>query len=442
MRDVSNRYEYPVLHKDVILLMQPSGGLIGVLGAPLQYINETATEILELCNGTRTMDTISRVLAERHNDTIERTRELVSHFLDTAVQKGHVIFCDEPTQMVGTVAGNKTYYVPMDMSVDITLRCDLKCVHCYADAGPRNDVLSTEELCTVLQKIRAAGVAKIVLTGGDPPAHPDFLEILTFCAQRFLIVDVATNGYRIDNDMAKKIVEMDKKGVITFRVSIDGREDTHDGIRGVDGSWRRAVDAVEILSGYTIPVSVTMTLNSHNVDNLEDVISTAKMKGASRFSAGMTLEKGRACGKDLELTKEQKEEVSRKLQEFALANASSTFHVSTWIGVSERDTLSDTKSVNCGAGYRMYAVDHTGNVKPCPAFGYSMGNIVDNELEDICTSPLVDFFTRLQWPTKDMCGDCEHFHICTECHAAALVKSKTVDTCVWADQWVDLPDGF
>ncbi len=432
---------YPVLNKGVILLVQPSGALIGQLGAPLQYVNDTAADILELCDGTVTVEAISRILAKKHSESVESALDMVSHFLDTAVQKGHILLSSESTSLLGTVAGNREFWAPLDMSVDVTSLCDLKCIHCYAQAGPQEEGLSTEELLAVLQKIRAAGVIKIVLTGGDPPARPDFLEILKFCAQKFLIIDIATNGCRIDEEMAEKIASMDKIGVITCRVSIDGREATHDRIRGVKGSWRKAAEAVEVLSRHGIPVSVTMTLNSQNVDDLEEVIITAKNKGASRFSPGMTLEKGRACGKNLELTKAQKEDVSRRLK-LAQTYASSTFYVSAWVGVSERDAPSDRKSVNCGAGYRMYSVDYSGNVKPCPAFNYAMGNIVSTSVKEVFTSPLVEFFTRLKWPTEDRCGDCGNFHICVECHAAAFVKSKEVDTCWWADQWKTLPEGF
>ena len=437
---------YPVLNKGIILLVQPTGGLIGEIGAPCEYVNDTAAEILELCDGTVTVEGISRILAERHDEQFERALNLVSQFLDDAVQKGHIIYSPTPTRVLGTIAGNREYWVPVDMSVDMTTLCDLKCIHCYAEAGPKERGLSTEDLLTVLKKIRVVGVIKVVLTGGDPPARPDFLEILKFCAQRFLIVDIATNGYRIDEEMAEKIAGMDKIGVITCRVSIDGKEATHDAIRGVKGSWRKVVDAVEILSRHGIPVSVTMTLNTMNVGDLEDVIIIAKNKGASRFSPGMTLEEGRARGKNLELTPTQKEDVSRRLRELAPMYSSPTFFVSTWVGISERDAPSDTESesesVNCGAGYRMYSVDCRGNVKPCPAFKYALGNIVTNEIRNVFTSSIVEFFAQLKWPTKDRCGNCENFHICAECHAAALVKSKEVDTCWWADQWVSIPDGF
>lgn len=64
----------------------------------------------------------------------------------------------------------------------------------------------------MLHKIRHAGVTKLVLTGGDPPAHPDFMKILEFCAKNFLIVDIATNGYRINDEMARTIAGMDRIG--------------------------------------------------------------------------------------------------------------------------------------------------------------------------------------------------------------------------------------
>ena len=436
---------YPVLNEHVLLMVRPKGGLIGRVGTPFTYVNDTAVDILELCDGTRTIGIISEILAKKHHEDIEKVCELVSDFLQKAAQKGHIVYSCEPAEILGILAGNRDYVVPMDMSCDITLQCDLQCIHCYAEAGSRKDALSTQKWLKGLQKIRQAGVAKIVLTGGDPPAHPDFFEILRFCAQTFLIVDIATNGYRISEEMVRKISKIKKIGIITCRLSIDGSELTHDKIRGVKGSWRRATEAVTLLSGHNIPVSVTMTLNADNVADLEEVIQTAKTCGASRFSAGMTLEKGRACGKNLELTRTQKRDVSERLKDLAQKYASPTFYVSTWIGVSERDTPtpapSQEESINCGAGYQMFSVDYAGNVKPCPAFNYTMGNIITGELEDIFNSPLIDFFAALKWPTRKMCGDCEHFHICTECHAAAFVKSQKVRTCPWVAQWATLPDG-
>lgn len=420
----------------MVLILNPSGGLIGELGAPATQVNMTAADILAQCDGVHTVADISQAMAEQYNDKYERVLELVSQFAEAAVQKGHITLCDTPAELLGTITGNKELWVPIDMSLDITLHCDLQCNHCYADAGMNQKELPTDVVISILEKIYRMGVTKIVLTGGDPPAHPDFLKILKWSTEHFLVVDIATNGYRIDESLVKKICAL-KKGMITARVSIDGTKEMHEKIRGIKGCWDKAVKAVTVFSSHNIPVSVVMTLNSHNVNDLEDVVCTAHQSGASRFSAGMTLSKGRAH-KNLELTPSQKVDVSKKLKALAQHYGSDTFYISPWVGVSERDVLSDT-AVNCGAGYRMFAVDSSGNVNPCPAFSYSIGNIIENELEHIFTSPLVDFFTTLQWPTQSLCGDCPHFHICTECHAAAFVKSKEVDTCLWADQWRNVP---
>ena len=432
---------YPVLNKNVLLIIQPEGGIVGILGAPCEYINDIAVEILELCDGKHTIATISDILAEKHDEQAKRAFELVLQFVESAVQKGHVYYASEPTEIAGTITGKKDYTVPMDVSVDITLRCDLKCIHCYSHAGSQKDVLSTQEWLEILHKIHQAGVTKLVLTGGDPPASPDFMKILQFCAKNFFIVDIATNGYRINDELARNIAEMEKIGVITSRLSIDGTKKTHDAIRGVSGSWEKAVQAVRHLSRWGIPVSVTMTLNPQNLNDVEDVIVTAKANGASRFSAGMTLKKGRAYGKNLEITASQKKEVAENLEQLAQKHSTPTFKVSTWIKLFDRD-VPDKKSVNCGAGYRMYSINDKGDVKPCPSLDYYMGNLVEQSPEEIFTSPLVDFFTQLEWPTRELCGDCEHFHICTECHAAALIKSRDVEKCPWADQWVKVPKGF
>lgn len=98
---------YPVLNKNVLLMIQPKGGLIGRLGAPCDYINDTAVEILELCDGTHTLATISDILAERHDEQVQRAFKLVSQFLDAAAQKGHAYYSFEPTGISGTIAGRR-----------------------------------------------------------------------------------------------------------------------------------------------------------------------------------------------------------------------------------------------------------------------------------------------------------------------------------------------
>ncbi|MCZ7396135.1 MAG: PqqD family peptide modification chaperone [Candidatus Methanoperedens sp.] len=435
---------YPTLSEDTTLNLSPKESIIWKLDTPHCYLNPIGAEILELCDGKHNIDEISKILAQRHDDHLSKVYGLVAKFLRESEKKGHVVFHNISPESHGTILGSREYFVPVDVSLTLTQRCDLMCKHCYVNAGKNlEEVLSTVEILKILNSVYDNGTRKIVLTGGDPFVRKDFLKILKFCSQKFLVVDISTNGYNIDSKLTSEIVDISKSGCCKFTasISLDGKLETHDSIRGVKGSWERAVKSAKLLSPH-IPVSFTMTLNPKNLMEIEDVIKVAKKSGVRRLKVGMTISAGRAEGKNLELTKEQKNKANAMLIELSKKYTDENFYVKPWFESFETEvTLSDERK-NCGAGYNMIAIDVYGNVKICLAFEYSIGNIFKTDLKQIYMSPLIDFFYQLKCPNKEMCGECQNFHICTACHAAAFVKSKNMDNCPWAIQWEKLPEAY
>lgn len=151
---------------------------------------------------------------------------------------------------------------------EITLACNLNCIHCGSAAGKkRSDELSTEEafdLCDALKEIDCKGVA---LMGGEPLLRPDWADISERIHDLGMELSIITNGWLGQNDkVTEQIVDLSPECIT---VSLDGGEaSVHDMIRGVDGSFKRATLALERYASLGLPTTVITTVHKLNLNQL------------------------------------------------------------------------------------------------------------------------------------------------------------------------------
>jgi len=162
---------------------------------------------------------------------------------------------------------------------EITLACNLNCIHCGSSAGrARADELSTEEalkLCSDLKRIRSLGVA---LMGGEPLLRSDWATIAERVHDLGMDVSIITNGWSVSSDdIIKRLVELKPECV---SVSLDGATpDIHDAIRGVPGSFQRAMTAIGHLVNVGLPTSVITTVHKLNLTALPAIRDLLVGKG-------------------------------------------------------------------------------------------------------------------------------------------------------------------
>ena len=180
---------------------------------------------------------------------------------------------------------------PYVVSWNLTYRCNLACEHCYLDAGGTPLVatenfadrseLGTEECFKVIDEIAAfAPECLTILTGGEPLLRRDILEIVRRAAERGLWVVVGTNGVRITENVAQRLMEAGARGL---SLSLDALDpDRHDGFRRVRGAWRNTVEGAEILNRTGLPFIVQTTAGSHNLGELEAIADFAHDRLAAK----------------------------------------------------------------------------------------------------------------------------------------------------------------
>src|SRR5262249_49386374 len=131
--------------------------------------------------------------------------------------------------------------VPISAHMDLTYRCNERCVHCYLDHDDRGE-MSTAEVTSLLDQMAEAGAFFLTLSGGEPLMRKDFFEIVEHARRRMFNVKLKTNGLLIDEAKAIRLREL---GVETVQISVySHRSEIHDAITKIPGSLGRTIEAI------------------------------------------------------------------------------------------------------------------------------------------------------------------------------------------------------
>jgi len=324
---------------------------------------------------------------------------------------------------------------------ELTARCNLKCRHCRAEAQDDfvEGELTTEELLRVARDIREAADPIIVLTGGEPLVRPDFFELAGECTKLFSRVALATNGTLVDEALAKRIVDT---GIQRVSISLDGaRAETHDGFRGLQGSFDAALSGFDALKQAGASMQVNVTITRHNVDEVQDLLDMVVARGADAFHVFMLVPVG--CGAEItddqRLSPQRTEEALTWLFEKSLELQGQVHIKATCApmyfrimaeesrkrGLSREKTGHGMHAVTrgCLAGSGVCFISRTGDVQPCGYLPIRVGNVREQSLGTIWRESEV--FAALRDPDRlsGKCGACGYRRLCQGCRARAYAVS-------------------
>ncbi|MBW2179303.1 MAG: 12,18-didecarboxysiroheme deacetylase [Deltaproteobacteria bacterium] len=155
---------------------------------------------------------------------------------------------------------------------NITRRCNLKCVHCYAqsdDISYENE-LSTDEGKTLIDDLSRFGVPVILFSGGEPLVRKDLPELADYAVKKGMRAVISTNGTLISKETARTLKSI---GLSYVGISIDGMEDINDRFRGVKGAFKSALKGIENCKSAGIKIGLRFTINKFNVSEIPDILN-------------------------------------------------------------------------------------------------------------------------------------------------------------------------
>jgi Fe-coproporphyrin III synthase len=164
---------------------------------------------------------------------------------------------------------------------NMTRRCNLKCVHCYArseDIGYDNE-LNSEQSMAMMDDLAEFGVPVLLFSGGEPLTHPKLVEYAHYAVQKGMRAVISTNGTLITREKAKKLKEV---GLSYVGISLDGLEATHDRFRGVNGAFKKAMTGIENCKEAGIKVGLRFTINKRNVQDIPGIFDLLEEKDIPR----------------------------------------------------------------------------------------------------------------------------------------------------------------
>ncbi len=146
---------------------------------------------------------------------------------------------------------------------NVTRRCNLKCLHCYAQAtaGPAPDELSHQAALDLLRDLKDFGAPVVLFSGGEPLLRPDLLELVDRAAAHGMRAVISTNGTLISRDLAWRLKDL---GLSYVGISLDGTAAVHDRFRGQPGSFAAAMAGVRHCQEMGLKVGLRFTVSRLN----------------------------------------------------------------------------------------------------------------------------------------------------------------------------------
>lgn len=254
--------------------------------------------------------------------------------------------------------------IPMMGMLEITSRCNLRCVHCYL--GPQEEQqkkraseMSTEEVKTFVDQMAEAGTIYLTITGGDPMMRPDFPEIYRHAKMRGLLVTVFCDGILVTDRIIELFRELPPSMV---EVSIYGATaETYEKVTRVPGSFPKFLAGMARLRAASMRInlkSVLMTINQHEMAAMAQMAEDWGIKFRYDSAIFPCLPNRGEAPLDLRV------EPARAV-EIEMSNPRHLTAMATYFETRQNVPAAGPELYQCGAGLTSFYVDPFGDVSPC-----------------------------------------------------------------------------
>lgn len=334
-----------------------------------------------------------------------------------------------------------TEYRPITAVWEITMACNMHCMHCgSACENGLPGELTTEEGLKLCDDIGKLGMKWITLSGGEPLTRKDWPELAKGLKRNNVIANIITNGWLLDKDT---VATMKEVGIGTVAISIDGIEKTHDEIRK-EGSFARDMKAFKLLKEYGQYCAAITSINKKNIEELHDIKKVLYDLKVDAWQLQICIPMGNMTAKPEELINQN--DVDRILDfciEVAGEKKISIYPADCLGYYTEKEELIRVLSLGnqgmgtwggCNAGKRGFGILHNGDILGCTSIrdrNFIEGNIRERSIVDIWNDSNSFKWSR-QMTRNDLggaCADCIYGDICLGgCPNTRLTMNKTINS--------------
>ena len=333
-----------------------------------------------------------------------------------------------------------------------TRRCNLHCVHCYAEAEDReySGELSSEEARAFIEDLAEFGAPVLLFSGGEPLMRRDVIELAAFAREKGIRPVLSTNGTLISSQMAQRIKEA---GIGYVGISIDGIGAHHDRFRGQRGAFEAALAGVANCVAVGQRVGLRFTINRRNYEDVGAILDLVERESIDRVCFYHLVYSGRGSGirrdaLEPEQTRAVVDLIIDRAADFhrrgldkdilTVDNHADGVYLYQRIKREQSERAEEVLQLlrwNGGnsSGTGIGAVDNLGNVHPDQFWWhYTLGNVRQRRFSEVwrdTSEPLLGGLRNRKSLLKGRCGACQYLDIC---NGNFRVRAEAVYDDVWA----------
>jgi AdoMet-dependent heme synthase len=306
--------------------------------------------------------------------------------------------------------------IPLSVQLDLTYRCNERCIHCYLDHQDHGE-MTTAEIKDLLDQMADAGVFYLTISGGEILMRRDFFEILEYARKRTFCIKLKTNGILIRKKEAERIKAL---GVESVQISIYSHvPEVHDAITKLPGSLAQSIEAIRRLRAHGIHVIMANVLMLQNASDYAGVKALAAELDA-QFIMDPTITP-RMDGDRSILTLNVDEAALREV----FRNGALVGNVEEFCAPPQGPDEEALDMLPCSAGHTACYVSPYGDIYPCVQFPLPSGNVRRMKFIDIWRDS--SQFKEVRSITlRDMatCSKCTHGPTCSRCPGLAYLEGN------------------
>lgn len=311
---------------------------------------------------------------------------------------------------------------PFSGGIELTSRCNLRCVHCYLQDYDQQKHLTTNEVKKIIDQLYKKGVLFLYFTGGEIFTREDFEEIYVYTKKKGFIVELLTNGTLLNERLLSTFQNYPPASI---NISMYGAsEETYYKVTGFREAYRKVVSAIKKLRENDFEVEVKFIAMKENTDDFYLVEAFAVEHGC-RFSFTHELFQtlsGDNCTQNHMLPVEDIvafEETYERTRRVWSANVTDK-NIYTEMGAGTVPLFM------CDIASNLFVIDCEGFINPCNKLRPHKFSILDCDFDEAWESyrKLKDIMAT----EKYACLSCKNISICNPCPARNYMATGDYET--------------
>jgi radical SAM protein with 4Fe4S-binding SPASM domain len=310
--------------------------------------------------------------------------------------------------------------IPLGVQLDLTYRCNERCVHCYLDHSDHGE-MDTAEIKGLLDQMATAGVFFLTISGGEILMRRDFFEIVEHARRLMFCVKLKTNAVMIHKSEADRIHALAPESV---QISVySHRPEVHDAITKLPGSLQKSIAGARLLIERGVKVVFANVLMRDNFQDYSGVQALAAELGAT-YTVDPTITPMMDGDRSILNLNIERANLEQVFRDGSLLGISPEEFCAPPAGPMAEEDAQET--LPCSASHTFCYVSPYGDVYPCVQFPLPTGNVRTTRFIDIWKhSPQMNEVRSITMSDLPVCSTCSHGGgSCSRCPGLAYMEGN------------------